>query len=503
VITSSGVPRPRSARSAPGDPWLTAALWTMAIVAVVAAARLLVWYWPGRVFDGVTSHIWTALAWDLVHGHFYRPLLGPDGYGGTRYMPLLFGMQALLMRLGLDPIHAGVLLMQGSVLAGAAALYAALRAYQVPRRLAAPLALAVFGTVIYQQYCTDLDPDYLAFALAISSVPLTVRSVRHNQPLGLFAAGLSVVLAALTKVTALAYLAPIAWWLVTSGRARAAVWFVLGTIGLFTAAAGLVDAASHGAFLESFRATVSGGMGSADVWRAVPKFFREIAIDPLVAVPFLVACWCAFVRPGRFGLPQMVLVTVSAITLVIFASPGTVGNHLVDLHMASLLVAGVGMADGQLPARAAAAVFAGMAATLAAISCPVPGIPSVIATLRAQALPSRASVRAIHGEFLSQGRRYLSTDPVIAVLHDERPLLLDAFNLSRFIREGTPAGRDLEQRLRRHDFAFVIVREDPLASQNRHDLDRLIHSTYDVSAVRKPFVVLVPRADASPASDRR
>jgi len=244
-------------------------------------------------------------------------------------------------------------------------------------------------------------------------------------------------------------------------------------------------------------------MGSADVWRAVPKFFREIAIDPLVAVPFLVACWCAFVRPGRFGLPQMVLVTASAITLVIFASPGTVGNHLVDLHMASLLVAGVGMADGQLPARAAAAVFAGMAATLAAISCPVPGIPSVIATLRAQALPSRASVRAIHGEFLSQGRRYLSTDPVIAVLHDERPLLLDAFNLSRFIREGTPAGRDLEQRLRRHDFAFVIVREDPLASQNRHDLDRLIHSTYDVSAVRKPFVVLVPRADASPANDRR
>jgi len=199
----------------------------------------------------------------------------------------------------------------------------------------------------------------------------------------------------------------------------------------------------------------------------------------------------------------MILVTVSAITLVIFASPGTVGNHLVDLHLASLLVAGVGMVDGQLPARPAAAVFAGMAATLAAISFPVPGIPSVIATLRAQALPSRAVVRAIHEEFLSQGRRYLSTDPVIAVLNDERPLLLDAFNLSRFIREGTPAGRDLEQRLRRHDFAFVIVREDPLASQNGNDLDRLIHSTYDVSAVRKPFVVLVPRADASPANDRR
>lgn len=320
MITSSGVPRPRSARAAPewgrrgdrgasvptrsppGDPWLTAALWTLAIVAVAAAARLLVWYWPGRVFDGVTSHIWTALAWDFAHGHFYRPLLGPDGYGGTRYMPLLFGIQALLMRFGLDPIHAGMLLMQSSVLAAAAALYAALRAYHVPRPLAAPLALTAFGTVIYQQYCTDLDPDYLAFALAMTSVPLTVRSVRHNQPLCLFAAGLSVVLAALTKVTALAYLAPLAWWLVASGRARAAVWFAFGTIALFTAATGFVEVASHGVFLENFRATISGGMGPADLWRAVPKFFREIAIDPFVAVPFIVACWCGFVRPGRFGL---------------------------------------------------------------------------------------------------------------------------------------------------------------------------------------------------------
>jgi len=127
----------------------------------------------------------------------------------------------------------------------------------------------------------------------------------------------------------------------------------------------------------------------------------------------------------------------------------------------------------------------------------------VMATLRAQALPTRATVRAIHGEFLPQGTRYLSTDPVIALLRDERPLLLDAFNLSRFVREGTPPGQDVEQRLRRRDFAFVIVREGPLASQTHDDLERLIHSMYEVIAVRRPFVVLVPRTDAPPAHDLR
>jgi hypothetical protein len=119
------------------DPWLLVALWTLAVIGLAGAARLLWWYWPGRVFDGLTSGIWTALAWDLAHGDFYRPLLGPHGYGGTRYMPLLFVAQAMLMHVGVDPIHSGVVLMQGSVIAAAVALYFALRACDVPARLAA------------------------------------------------------------------------------------------------------------------------------------------------------------------------------------------------------------------------------------------------------------------------------------------------------------------------------------------------------------------------------
>jgi hypothetical protein len=479
------------ASTSPGDPWLLAAVWTLAVVALAAAVRLLVWYWPGRVFDGVTSHIWTALAWDFVHGEFYRPPLGPHGYGGTRYMPLLFGTQALLMRFGLDPIHAGVILMQGSVLAAAAALYVSLRDYDVAPRLATPLALTVFATVIYQQYCTDLNPDYLAFAFALSGVPLALRSDRRNHLWRLCAVSVAIVLAALTKVTALAYLVPIAWWLVRVHKVHVAVWFAVGTTALFAAAIAAIEVASHRAFLDSFRATISGGMGSADVWRAVPKFVREIAIDPFVAVPFIAAGWSAFaVGRRRFGLPHMVLITASSITLVIFASPGTVGNHLVDLHIASLFVIGVAIADGQLPGRAAASVFAGMAIALTAISIPVPRIPSVMATLRGRGLPSRAMVRAIHEEFLPAGTRYLSTDPIVAVLNDERPVVLDAFNLNRFVRERTPAGRDLEQRLRRREYDFVILREDHHSPQDRNDLERLVYSSYEVRAVRRPFVIL-------------
>jgi hypothetical protein len=483
--------------SGPGDPWLLAALWALAIGALAGAARLLLWYWPGRVFDGVTSHIWTALAWDLDHGELYRLPLGPRGYGGTRYMPLLFSAHALLLRAGVDPIHAGVALMQVSVIAAGAALYFALRSSCVSARVAAPLAMAVFGTVIYQQYCTDLDPDYLAAGLAISGVALALRRQHGDAVPWQIAAAAAVALAALAKVTALAYVLPIGWWLITSRNVRAAAWFVFGATALFVAAAGLVQVVSHGAFLESFRATVGGGMGLSDVGWAMPKFGREIAIDPLVGVPYVVACGCAIAsaRRGHTSLAHQYLAAASVVTLVIFASPGTVGNHLVDLHLASLLVIGIAIADGQLSARPTTAVFASLATLLAAISIPIAGVPSVIATLRAQAPPSRAAVREIHEEFLPPGTRYLSMDPIIAVLNGERPVVLDAFNLNRFVRDGTPAGRDVELRLRRHEFAFVILREDRGSAQDRNDLERFVYSNYDVRAVRPPFVIFAPRAD--------
>src|SRR5581483_2524797 len=119
------------------------------------------------LFLRMKSSIWVALAWDAAHGEFYRPVISAIGYGGTRYMPLLFLLHAALLKLGFDPIWSGVVLMQMSVVAAAFALYVALRTVEVDRATAAPLALLVWGTIIFQQSCTDLNPDYLAAALVL------------------------------------------------------------------------------------------------------------------------------------------------------------------------------------------------------------------------------------------------------------------------------------------------------------------------------------------------
>ncbi len=494
---------------------LTFAVAAFASIGLAAAARLLWWYWPGGFFDGTTSGVWTGLAWDFAHGDFYRPLLGPLGYGGTRYMPLLFAAHGTLISAGVDPVHAGVALMQASVVGASLALFLVLRSTDVPARLAAPLAGTVWCTVAYQQSCTDLNPDYLAAALAMTAATLASAAARRTGPSRagwLIAAALAVVLAAMTKVTALAVAAPIALWLSQEKQRRAALWFVAIAAALFAMAIGVLQAASSGRFLPVFSSSLSGGMVLSRAWYAFPTFAKEVALDPFIAAAFAIAGWCLWTSSRRrLTLAHWYFLATLAVTLVIFTSPGTVGNHLVDLQMASTLVVGASVMRRAVPPRVVASVYAALALILAAISWPLPGIPSVVATLRAHGPRPRAVVAAIHSEFLPPGARYLSTDPIVPVLSDESAVLVDAFDLRRFLRDGGPPGRDIEQQVCRRAFSAIVMRDDDVFPRDMNagdpgfaeasrlywakeddDLERLFRSGYEIRAVRRPFVILLP-----------
>jgi len=492
-----------------------AAVWMLVVVGFAGAVRVMWWYWPGSFFDGITSNVWTALAWDVAHGELYRPLLSPDGYGGTRYMPLLFVVHGLLIRGHVDAIYAGIGLMQASVLAAVLALFVALRAANVPARLALPLACTVWCTVVYQKYCTDIRADYLAAALALGGAGLAFSVPGRRRPLWLAVGVAACVLAGLTKVTAVVFVAPIAIWLFVGRRRDLALWFAIGTVTLFAVGLGIVQFASAGHFLENFRATITGGMTVSDLWRAIPKVGEEVVSDPFVAAPFALACWAVVIAARRRSLSfaHAYFVVAALVTLALFASPGIVTNQLVDLHMAATLVVGAGLARGDISPRVFTPTYAALAILLAVISIPAPGIPSVMATLQAQGPRQRSVVRAIHDEFLPAGTRYLSTDPIVPVLNDERAVLVDAFNLERFLKEGAPAGLDIAERVRVRAFDAIILRDTPdfphdatagdagfdeararyWAKQNG-GLAQLFRSMYDVRAVRKPFVILRPRA---------
>jgi hypothetical protein len=480
-----------------------------AAIGVLTAARLVRTYWfgSGNIFLRVKSSVWVALAWAFAHGEFYRPVLGPSGYGGTRYMPLLFVIHGLLIRAGADPIRSGLTVMQLSVVAAAAALFVALRTFEVDTKLAAPLAALVWCTVILQQSATDLNPDYLAATLVLSGSVIALVDGSAVSRFRLIGASAVLVAASMVKITAIAFAVPVVAMLWRDRRADAA-WFGGATAALFASTVAAIDVVSSGRFHESFLSAASAT--SADTWRALPKFAWEVAIKPFdVALPFALACWCVVRNPRRSWTAAYLASTV-AVSIVIFAWPGTASNHLVDLHLASVLVIGVALARGELSERVGVAAFGALAAMLIVTSVPVRGVPSVAADVRAALPRPRDTARTMHAEFLSNGP-YLSIDPIVPVLNDERPWLIDYGTLEHFSEANTPAGRDLARRVREHFFAAIVL---PGSDGFARDMDRgdrgfaeaeakywadyesplagLLRSTYTLRAARRPFVILVP-----------
>src|SRR5213593_1277538 len=116
-------------------------VWVACLVPFASSLALILWYWPGSLPQDNASGVWTALAEDFARGIFYRPTTDAFGFGGTRYMPLFFGLHAGLIRLSVDPVTAGMALSLVSALAFDLAVLVALRELGVDWTLAVPLSV--------------------------------------------------------------------------------------------------------------------------------------------------------------------------------------------------------------------------------------------------------------------------------------------------------------------------------------------------------------------------
>src|SRR5512146_2166594 len=117
--------------------------------------------WSNDAYIDHAAGVWIALANDLCHGVFYRPLYGPLGYGGTRYFPLAFVLHAGLMTLGGGPIFTGRLLASASTLALLAGVYGLLRRLGVDKLLAGCSALFVLCSESTQLALLTIRGDVL------------------------------------------------------------------------------------------------------------------------------------------------------------------------------------------------------------------------------------------------------------------------------------------------------------------------------------------------------
>lgn len=425
---------------------------TGVVVFGLSVARVVV-FWRNQAYLDSTSGSWTALAVDLTHGVFYRPAIGPDGYGGTLYFPLHFVLHAgLSIGLG-DPVRSGQILAAVSVFLLVAGVSFTLGRIGASPVVAGSCALLVLSSQTVQEALLSIRGDALAAALSIWGVGLCVRPVvSRRESLG---AVIFFTLAFATKVTAVSGFAAAFVWLTLTRQTAAARRLLLLTVAGFAVVAGCVYFGSARDAVGQMGSRAS-GLQLRDVLRSPFELARlaRQAPETLVFIQLGVAAFISLVISGRACLVAVFFASVLAVTSVIFAFEGADTNHLVDLQAASILVVMawvVSRKTSDLDFAVSALTVAGLAASLS--------LASGLASRRTeQRHGTFAQTLAIIGG--AQGP-ILAENALVPIVAGQRPYLTDAFALRLMRRRDKAAADRLWADLRGRRFAAVVLERDP------------------------------------------
>ncbi len=493
--------------------WPQRVLAGVATLATIQAIGIAAWFWPGSMPITDTSGVWITLADDAARGDLYRPLQSDLGTGGTRYMPLFFSLHAAAINLGFPLVGSGVALTLISALLFVGILGFLLRQLGVAPTIAWPATLLMTGTVTFGMMSLTVRGDFLAAALNLAGVALAFSAQPTDRPSRWVWAGIFFGAAFLTKLTTVFGLVAVVAWLVFQSKPRGIGRLLMG-FGL-TAGLGLSAAYffSDGRIWESFRTVASGGTDSATWWTGPTRFFATIVRDPLLLILTIPAAMLsmAVVRTSD-RLVGWLLVTTLAVTLVIFTSPGTGANHLLDIAALVVMVLALALKSGGHSAR-----WTGVTAGILGIGIVVtwfPGVPSIPKFFQKIGRPAMAAPV----EFLQltgpAAQPVLAENPLIPLLVSERPFVADAFNLNLMSQANDDFRNLFEERLNSGYFGTVVLKAlpgkfardvtdpmDPLLTEPLVDLvahDHLItlfsaqiQSQYRVVFVRRPYVYLL------------
>jgi hypothetical protein len=421
--------------------------------------------------------VWMALAAYLDQGVFYPPLEDDGFYAGTRYMPLVFVLVSGLNQIVGDYLLAAklsALLSMAVVLTG---VFTAVR--PLTGRYSDAVALSALVVAFIGGLSALLAPhaDALPVGLALWGLLLIDREPVRAWHVVL--AALLFALALATKFSAVAGPAAAAVVLWRRGYWRLAL---LGA-GLFAVLAVLevmaFDWASDGRFLDNMRSLGSGGMTLQSIFIGPGRLLIVLLrVSPFLLVwPVVLLLLLRRLVAGRVGVWEWYLLATLAVTAVIFTSPGTDFNHLIEMEVACVLVlaATPGVALGYQPpplqgSRGApptdeprrgareeprATPWAGGTpwGMLLVLLVLLFGLWRLVGPPDADAISPR-----VLAEALPEGEELLCEDPSVDVLLGRRPVVMDPFSFRVLAERGRIDDAPLADRINRQEFAALVMR---------------------------------------------
>lgn len=401
---------------------------------------------------------WVTLAADLARdGTLYRPLVSGDGTGGTRYMPLAFVVHAALLKVGLPVLFSGMVLS----FAWGAALFAG--AWQLLRSMGAAREDAVVGAALaiaagcVQSALTAMKGDLPAAALNVWALVAFVewrdRDGENVRRCPILASALFAA-AFMTKITSVFGCAAVVVTLLMRKQGRDAFRIASLTLLFSLAGVAVTQFASEGRFIETLLAC-GGARGSAGFFATAPaRFIEQITTFDRPMVLGLFCAFAAMLVSRRYfdwraePLPVVLLLVTLGATVVIFGSPGTARNHLIDLHVATVVASAFALS--KLPTRPVIRFglpggFALASAVLATALLPQTWHPYDGRAMRA----TLATLADVRGPILSE-------QPLVSLLRGERAYCLDWFAYETFTDRRAELAEPLYRDIAAKRFGAVV-----------------------------------------------
>ena len=444
-----------------------------------------------------TSSVWTAQALDAAQGSFYRPVNGPDGFGGTRYFPVQIVFQAALINCGLSPIasaYAAATISLALLMVGAAFL---LRAYEFSWSVALPIAALALAAEPIQKVWLGPRGDILPVAFNLLGMALCIdKGALSNRNSRLAIAGLLFGCAVTTKVTAVFGLFGIVGAYALTKRWK----HVLIISGAFLICAALIlgaaNWASEGRLLTIFFQTATQGMSIAT---AIFVGFHSLVFyfnyGSAFGLALFMAAIATLVFTGKTSWRHplaLALCSCLLITSVILASPGTYFNQLMDLFIISMLYFVVSWRSLNLQW---AILFLAALGFIAGVRNGGWHVDRAKNFNRAKTFESILKV-------IGPGDQpILAEDPIVPIKEGKRPYMLDPF-MYRYLSLRDPSlNQRLLQDIENKHFRAVVFIRDPASPKNDYwyanthfgsSVIRSIYNNYSPIARFDDYVVLKP-----------
>jgi hypothetical protein len=452
----------------------------VALTVIVLAADAVISIASG-IHLNLQSGVWLALARDTQDGVFYRPLWNGAEYGGTRYFPMLFVLTAGLMRLGLNAVPAGVFVSMLGLVAMSVAVALLLKRLGVPRsQVLAASALSIAPYFVHETaFAIRCEPMAAAFAI-FGLAAITPFETRAASASNILLAAVLFVAAFLTKITCVYAPAAATLALLLAGRRAAAVKVAAITSLGALVTVGLVNYISDGRAIESFRACALAGSSPLSLLSpaAVTRAVELIGTSHLLTVVFMVALVALIIRRTAWAsLPALYFVATTAITGIIFTSPGTtLTSQIVDAYVAAVVVLVASLSVQSAKVRDLACVLLCALGVWMAAQNGIKIVEMVRANVIAAGMDHR---RELISQVARCGGVILSESPLMPILAGQRPVLLDPFAFHVVALNRPLVEKNLIDRLGRREFPCVILEQDPMTERGR-GWYRNVHLTWPV-----------------------